>query len=91
MKIIIVSLFVLVTLLGCRHSEEKIGNEIIDQIESYQTKNGRLPDDLSQIGIKETEEGPIYYEKKTATTYKLWYGTTVGESVTYDSDTKSWR
>lgn len=90
MKILILGLFALVTLLGCRRSEEKIGNKIIEQIECYRMETGRLPENLSEMGIKESEEGP-YYQLKTDSTYILWYGTTLGESVIYDSERKEWK
>ncbi len=68
----------------------KEGNEIVGKIESFRKDKGRLPDSLSEIGIKETEEGPIYYAKKSDTKYVLWFGAELGESVSYNSDTKKW-
>jgi hypothetical protein len=43
------------------------------------------------IGIEEKEEGPIYYRKESETKFVLWFGTILGESVTYNSDTKEWK
>jgi hypothetical protein len=40
--------------------------------------------------MKETENGPIYYKKESDTEYVVWFGTQLGESVTYDSETKEW-
>lgn len=40
------------------------GNEIIIKIDNYKIEKGKLPESLSDIGIKETEEGPIFYKKR---------------------------
>lgn len=66
------------------------GNSIISKIETFQENTGRLPDNLGDIGIEETMEGPIYYQKIDSTNYVLWFGTTLGESVTYYSDKGTW-
>ncbi len=68
----------------------KQGNEIVSKIESFRKDKGRLPDSLSAVGIEEKEEGPIYYEKRGEARYLLWFGTELGESVTYDSESKKW-
>jgi hypothetical protein len=69
----------------------KNGNELIGKIEEFRKNKGRIPDSLSEIGVEPKEEGPIYYEKINNAKYKLWFGTVLGESVTYDSDEKSWK
>jgi hypothetical protein len=68
----------------------KEGNVLIGKIELFKRDQGRLPDSLSEIGIEEKEEGPLYYEKKSNTKYVLWFGTELGESIVYDSDHKKW-
>jgi hypothetical protein len=68
----------------------ELGNNIVIKIENFKTAKGKLPDKLSEAGVKEKEAGPIYYSKRTETQYILWFGTTLGESITYDSDTKKW-
>ncbi|HXG84427.1 MAG TPA: hypothetical protein VNI84_10400 [Pyrinomonadaceae bacterium] len=50
-----------------------------------------MPDSLNEIGIEEKEEGPIYYEKESESRYVLWFGKQLGESATFDSDTKEWK
>lgn len=70
--------------------KKKEGNEIAARIELFKKENGRLPSSLSELGIKETEEGPIYYEKKDNSNYILWFGAELGESVTFDSSTNKW-
>ena len=68
----------------------KEGDEIVSKIETFRKGKGMLPNSISEVGIKEQEEGPIYYDKKSDTKYVLWFGTELGESVSYDSDSKKW-
>lgn len=68
-----------------------MGNKVIEKIENYRVENGHLPLNLTSIGIKETEQGPIYYEKKTDSTYIVWYGLKIGESRIYNSIDKKWK
>jgi hypothetical protein len=72
------------------HQLESQGNRLISEIESFQKDHGRLPESLNEIGRKETESGPIYYRKENKSKYVIWFGTQLGDSVTYDSDTKEW-
>ena len=67
------------------------GNEIAAKVEKFKNENGKLPDALSEIGVKETESGPIYYRKESESKYILWFGKELGESVIYDSETKQWK
>ncbi len=90
-------LFLIVTFVGfiifaCGYGEKiKKGNEIAAKIEKFKAEKGRLPDSLSEIGVIETESGPIYYKKESESKYILWFGKELGESMTYDSDTKQWK
>ena len=76
---------------GCSNDKIAKGNDVATKIETFKNKNGKLPNSLSEIGIKETESGPIYYEKKSESKYILWFGKELGESVNYDSETKQWK
>jgi hypothetical protein len=69
----------------------KQGNVVAAKIEKFKIEKGRLPDSLSEIGIVETESGPIYYKKESESKYILWFGKELGESMTYDSDEKQWK
>ena len=83
---------VCITTLACDHrAKTSLGNEVAQKVEKFKTEKGRLPNNLIEIGIVETETGPIYYEKKTESRYILWFGKELGESMTYDSDTKQWK
>jgi hypothetical protein len=90
-KYIFIIITFLVTLYSCYEKNLiKQGNELIIKIESYKKQHGFLPASLSDIGIQETEEGPLYYDKKDSINYIIWFGTSLGESVTYHSDSNKW-
>jgi len=76
---------------GCSVQSRQIeGDEIVAKVEQFRVKKDRLPKSLSEIGMNETEEGPIYYKQLSETRFQVWYGSSLGESVTYDSDRKTW-
>ena len=78
--------------VNCNSSEDFTkGNEVANKIENFRKEKSRLPNSLTEIGIKETESGPIYYKKESESKYILWFGKGLGESVTYDSETKQWK
>ena len=83
-------LIILCFTVSCADKREKLGEEIIAKIESYKKQNGYLPNKLNDIGVIEKEEGPIYYSKKSDTTYMIYYGGVLGESMVYNFDTKQW-
>lgn len=68
----------------------KIANKYIEKIEQFRQQNQRLPSSLEEIGEITSEKGPIYYQKLSETEYQIWFGTTVGESIIYNSKTKKW-
>lgn len=94
---VIPALFIFVSALSIscfvsrRAQLEAEGNNIALKIEAYRETNKRLPDSLSDIGIEESLEGPIYYGKKDDGRYILWFGEELGESRTYDSRSKTWK
>jgi hypothetical protein len=83
-------IFLLLFICSCSDKREKIGEDIYLKIVQYQKTNGRLPDKLNDIGIEETMEGPIYYHKQTDSTFIIYYGGGLGESIVYDPKTKKW-
>ncbi len=92
MKLKLFFIFVTLFTLCCAfHDKQVQGNEIVAKIEKFKTEKGRLPNSLGEIGIVETESGPIYYKKESESKYIVWFGKELGESATYDSDTKQWR
>jgi len=66
------------------------GIVLANQIEEFRIHKKRLPQNLGELGIKETEEGPLYYKKVDESKYVIWFGMELGESVTYDSETRKW-
>lgn len=70
--------------------KRRLGDDVVSRVEAFKATHGKLPDSLSDIGIKETEDGPIYYQEISDDRYEVWYGAALGESVTYDSQTKEW-
>jgi hypothetical protein len=70
-------------------SDFRTGNEIVSRVEAFRARhNGALPETLEQIGI--SDEDQVFYEKVDRHAYIVWFGTTLGESETYDSRTKKW-
>lgn len=80
--------------ISCSESKKqtliKEGNEVAVKVEAYKAKKGKLPNSLNEIGVEEKLEGPIFYEKKSDTEYRLWFGSELGESVIYNSSTRKW-
>jgi hypothetical protein len=76
---------------SCIDNREKIGEEIYGKIIQYQKTNGRLPDGLNEIGVEEKMEGPIYYQKQTDSTFIIYCGGGLGESIVFDPNTKKWK
>jgi hypothetical protein len=64
--------------------------EIVKRVETFRQQHDRLPGSLSDIGMQGDESGPAYYERKDDQRYIAWYGTTLGHSVVYHSDTRRW-
>lgn len=83
--------FLVISLNIDQSSKMKIAQNLINQIEEYYHVKGFYPKSLEDLGLKESEEGPIYYKNVDNKYYILWFGTTVGESKEYDCRTKHWR
>ena len=66
------------------------GDELVKKIEGYKSTFGKLPNSLQDIGITQKEEDSLYYDKKDSIKYIIWYGTSLGESKTYYSDSRKW-
>ncbi len=67
----------------------KKATEIIQKVEFFHEEKGVLPDCLEDIGENTTMKGP-FYTKIDQKGYTVWFGTFLGESCTYHSDTKTW-
>ena len=62
------------------------------KVESFKAENGRLPNNLRELGLPESEEGPLFYDKrKDGINYTVWFsGSTLGESTSYSSEDRVW-
>ena len=63
---------------------------IIEKVEKFKQDKGRLPEDLTEIGLDDTQMHLSFYQLTSDTTYMVWYGLGVGESKIYRSETKKW-
>lgn len=88
--LMILSLFCAV---GCNNYKDSLINKgigLVSKIEKFRTENGYLPDSLEVLGIRETLNGSLFYDKVDSVNYMVWFGTFLGESMIYYSDTKDW-
>ena len=51
--------------------------------------NGKLSESLEEIGIKDPDLN-VFYRKIGPEEYCVWFGTSLGESETYNSRSKKW-
>jgi hypothetical protein len=74
---------------GWRPLKRVASNTAISEIEEFRKAKGRLPNSLTEVGVEDDESCPCYC-KTGDRSYIVWYGTTLGESDTYDSETRKW-
>ncbi|HEY2858730.1 MAG TPA: hypothetical protein VGJ21_09970 [Terracidiphilus sp.] len=67
-----------------------LGNRDAFKIDAYRQRTGRVPARLEDLGVDVSEDGPICYERCSDTRYILWFGTTLGESMSFDSAKRTW-
>ncbi|MEO5857707.1 MAG: hypothetical protein ABIR33_02040 [Pyrinomonadaceae bacterium] len=92
MKLKLIALLFLSLAFACSiQSKQKQGDEIIAKVEQFKIRERRLPKSLNEVGVPESEDGPLYYRQLSESHYELWCGSGLGESVTYDSDRKTWK
>ena len=69
-KLFLIIALTSIFILACGYEEKlRAGNETVAKIEKFRSDKGRLPNLLSEIGIVETESGPVYYRKESETKY----------------------
>jgi len=71
-------------------SEIRDGNRLISEIENFRRKRGQLPSELSEIS-NPVEHEKLFYRRCSETSYIVWFGTTLGESVTFNSKSRDWK
>lgn len=95
-KLLIIFFFFLAFIFTlCFSDQEEVtllmkGDDIIKRINDFKSKKGYLPLSLEDIGVKDTEEGPIFYELLDSLNYSVHFGTSLGESKIYYSDSQKW-
>jgi hypothetical protein len=72
-------------------SQIRSGNQLISRVESFRKVHGHLPSAQSEIDLNVTEQSRILYKKCTDTRYVVWFGTELGESMSYDSGSGVWK
>jgi hypothetical protein len=101
MKIRIIIVFLIAILLitavwfiwGWTHvydSKFQAAVKVIMELDTFFKNNSKYPDSLEVLGIEETLEGLIFYKKISDQEYEIWFGTTLGNSMVYNSKTKKW-
>ena len=83
---------------SCRYIDEvnkkeikKNGEAVIVKIEAFQKEKGRLPENEAEMGVKVDEGGPIFYNKKSASSYELSGSIDFDHMYKYNSETKEWK
>lgn len=69
---------------------KKEGLLISQQIESYYTKNGSLPNSLTDLGIYESESDRIFYRKISDKDYAVDFSIGFDDMYGFYSDTQEW-
>ena len=94
MKLITKTLFIilLIGFQSCQLENERqeYAEILINNVENFKKEKSRLPINVSELGLIEEMDSPAFYQKKTDSTYIVWYGLSVGESKVYKSSTKKW-
>ena len=72
-----------------RDYEEK-GQNLIDKVECYKKTHNRLPQNVGEMGMTETEGVGPYYFKDDSIHYRIIFSLGFDTSYTYSSDTQKW-
>jgi hypothetical protein len=92
LSIIVLSVLLIAVIfyLSNREDQEDLitkGNIIVQRVEDFKERRGRLPESLAEMGI---EPGNFFYLKSDSANYMIWCGSLQRESVKYFSETKAW-
>lgn len=67
------------------------GDELVKRIEQFRERNHRLPDNFEEAGATDPEATiGFYYMRCDKDSYIIWFGTSLGESVSYSSTGGTW-
>lgn len=67
------------------------GDKLISKIESFHREHSRLPTSLSEVETNDATLEKFFYEKCNEGRFLVWFGTSLGESVTFDSASGVWK
>jgi len=70
--------------------EIRAGDELIQAIEAYRREHRFLPSSIEKTGLRDSDALRVFYEKCGDSRYLVWFGTTLGESMSYSSVTRKW-
>ncbi len=93
LKRINIIVILIVLLVSCNRYEKRMikkGDEIVGLVEQFKMEHGRLPNNMVELKIDTALYEKICYLKHDSINFKIWFGTSLGESITYYSDTKRW-
>jgi hypothetical protein len=88
---ILIFSFFISSCCGLVCEREKHAEMIIEKVEVYIQKTGRLPENVTEAGINDEQDTLSFYVKKSEDEYEIWYGLGLGTSRIYNSKTKKWR
>lgn len=66
------------------------GRVVVTQVENFRKEKGRLPDSLTELGLAETEAGPLFYQKRGELNYAVFFSLGVDDIKAYYSDSQKW-
>ena len=74
-----------------RYREQyRVSNEIISRVETFKERSGLAPASLDEVGVVENDRCPCY-QRISPSEFEVWFGTSLGESIIYESETRAWR
>ena len=89
--IIILTTFLMIGCCDIVCERQKHAETIIEKVEEYKQKTGKLPDNVTEVGIDDNQMHLSFYEKISEDEYEVSYGLDLGTSKIYNSKTKKWR
>ncbi|WKK80380.2 hypothetical protein [Marivirga arenosa] len=91
---LVISIILLVYFVFLRDFDEnrlkRNGNLLVEKIEEYSALHGKLPNTLNEVDLSNIDSEELFYEKRDSVYYTVWFGTSLGESLIYYSDSKEW-
>jgi hypothetical protein len=76
--------------LDPRSGEVREGSQLVVRVEAYRQAHGRLPESFEELGVTGVEADKFFYRKCDQQQFIIWFGTYLGESMTYDSSSTKW-